>query len=316
MNLIPYAPHWSVFRRQQLADLQILLVSTRPEQDKELADSLSRRGYMPLCVSPSDMADVQLSDTGLHLSEEMPNAKGSHWIYRSSQNLSQTPERLPKTALDFTHPDIASEISIQRIEVVIDRVLSARLFDGMIDDLKKLVLSGEQPASSILQPFHQHLVDLRVATPSAPAFCIVDSDTSRGNTRRYDFSSAAAPSLALTPKQAQAHFASSTSSDVALVSIPCPTSLPFISALRDSWPELPILAQLDQWDKELASRCIQAGATDIVVPNSEGLVVSTQRLGHHIQSVRRERYYLAAITELSSLVQQVCPSYDSSILFR
>ncbi len=329
-SIATLAPHWRTFYLRQMAQARILVVDDDPGVGRFLCRALSRQGFSAKAVLSVAEAWPLIENEPYDLllvDKTMPGESGLVLLRRLKDSEHKIPtviitgdatsetidEALFLGAVDYiSKPFVSVEHLIGRLRSILDRRTSELLFDVMLGDLSKLVLSGTSQ-SSTFKHLSQSLLDLKVKLGKRPACAVVDSEENRCASRRDAIYESGVIAIGVSPSQIQERF-SNEQPMVAAVSLECGTSLTTIHTIHTNYPHTLILACAGQAHVGHALAAIEAGAMDFVLMDEEGIATS-KRIERLVAQARRHHLYLEIVAMLYQTAREIRPELADDLIF-
>lgn len=334
MYLEQFAPCWRDFHQQQLAKTRILVVDDDASVGRFLSRTLKRQGFsVDTALSVAEGWALIESKDGAYdlvlLDKTMPNEDGLVLLARLESSIYKIPtvlitgdpsvetvdEALRLGAEDYIRkPFISTEHLIGRIRSVLDRRITELLFDVMLSDLSKAVLSGTGKSDEFTR-LSQSLLELRTRLGKRPACAVVDDRLERRKERRAAIYEAGVIAVEVSPLEIDAVFGAPDGPLVAAVSLECDGALAIIEGLHNKYPKLLMMAFANVSDVETALRAVELGASDFTMLYDEGMVACTQRIERLVRQTRRHHLYLEIVALLYRAACEVRPDLTEDLIF-
>ncbi len=224
-------------------------------------------------------------------------------------------EALSLGAEDYISKPFASASHlVARLRSVLDRRTTELLFEVMLGDLSKAVLSGTGQSMEFTR-LSQSLLDLRLKLGKRPACAVVDDDAERREARRTAIYDSGVIARGVAPTDICERFQGENEPMVATVSLESQGALQRIEDLHRQYPNMTILACASRADVQTALTAIEAGASDFVLLQDEGISAATQRIDRLVRQTRRHHLYLEIVGMLYRAACEVRPDLAEDVIF-
>jgi len=224
-------------------------------------------------------------------------------------------EALLLGAEDYISKPFASAAHlVARLRSVLDRRTSELLFDVMLGDLSKAVLSGTGQSMEFTR-LSQSLLNLRLKLGKRPACAVIDDDAERRELRRAAIYDSGVIAIGIAPGDLNGAFQGENEPMVAAVSLESKGALVRIADLHKNYPNTTILACASRADVQTALAAIEAGAADFVLLQDEGISAATQRIDRLVRQARRHHLYLEIVGMLYRAACEVRPDLAEDLIF-
>ncbi len=329
-SIATLAPNWRKFYLRQMAQARVLIVDDDPNVGRFLCRALSRQGFSAKAVlSVAEAWPLIESETFdlLLVDKTMPKESGLVLLKRLKDSEHKIPtvivtgdatsetidEALSLGAVDYiSKPFVSIEHLIRRLRGILDRRTSELLFDVMLGDLSKLVLSGTGQSNGF-KHLSKSLLDLKVKLGKRPACAVIDDDQDRRDGRRDAIYEAGVIAISVSPTHIQEQFQPEQPM-VAAVSLESGSSLTTIAEIHKNYPHTLVLAAANQAYVGKALAAIEAGAMDFVLMDNEG-AAATQRIERLVIQARRHHLYLEIVGMLYQAAREVHPDLAEDLIF-
>lgn len=332
MYLEQLAPSWREFHRQQMAHTRVLVVDDDDQVRHYLSRALKRQGFtVKTAASVAEAWPIIQSEPLdlLLIDKSMPNESGLGLLRRLQQAELEIPavmitgdatvetinEALLLGAEDYISKPFASAAHlVARLRSVLDRRTSELLFDVMLGDLSKAVLSGTGQSLEFTR-LSQSLLNLRLKLGKRPACAVIDDDDVRRESRRAAIYEGGVIAIGVAPNEIREHFATENAPMVATVSLETRSALDLIRELHTTYPNVTILACAGLADVQTALSAIEAGAADFVLLQEEGISAAIHRIDRLVRQARRHHVYLEIVGMLYRAACEVRPDLAEDLIF-
>lgn len=224
-------------------------------------------------------------------------------------------EALLLGAEDYISKPFASAAHlVARLRSILDRRTSELLFDVILSDLSKAVLSGTGQSMEFTR-LSQSLLSLRLKLGKRPACAVIDDDAERRELRRAAIYDSGVIAIGIAPSDLSGAFQGENEPMVAAVSLESEGALVRIADLHKNYPNTTILACASRADVQTALAAIEAGAADFVLLQDEGISAATQRIDRLVRQARRHHLYLEIVGMLYRAACEVRPDLAEDLIF-
>lgn len=332
MYLEQFAPCWRDFHQQQLAKTRILVVDDDVSVGRFLSRTLTRQGFsVDTALSVAEawaLIERETYDLVL-LDKTMPHEDGLVLLARLQRSEHEIPtvlitgdpsaetvdDALRLGAEDYIRkPFVSTEHLIRRIRSVLDRRITELLFDVMLGDLSKVVLSGTGKSDEFTR-LSQSLLELRTQLGKRPACAVLDDRPDRRKERRAAIYEAGVIAVEVSPASMDAVFGAADGPLVAAVSLECDGALGLIERLHKNYPHVLMMAFATVSDVETALQAVELGASDFTMLYDEGMVACAQRIERLVRQTRRHHLYLEIVALLYRAACQVRPDLAADLIY-
>jgi DNA-binding NtrC family response regulator len=326
------APSWREFHRQQMTHTRVLVVDDDANVGRFLSRALKRQGFtVKTAESVAEawpMIESERFDL-LLIDKTMPHESGLVLLKRLQDSNLDIPavmitgdatvetidEALLLGAEDYISKPFASAAHlVARLRSVLDRRTSELLFDVMLGDLSKAVLSGTGQSMEFTR-LSQSLLDLRLKLGKRPACAVIDDDAERRESRRAAIYDSGVIAIGIDASNLSGAFQGENEPMVAAVSLESKGALQRIEDLHKNFPNTTILACASRADVQTALAAIEAGAADFVLLQDEGISAATQRIERLVRQARRHHLYLEIVGMLYRAACEVRPDLAEDLIF-
>jgi DNA-binding NtrC family response regulator len=335
MYLQSLAPVWRDLYRQLVTQTHVLVVEDENAMSEPLLDGLAAAGYLVTHAPSAESALARMKSERFDVcvvDHELPGQTGIEFIRALQASGTPTPcvlttgearveiisEALAAGAADYVaKPFTDFQHLLARVKTVVDRTANRLLFDVIVRDLSEVVRGGA-------------LDDRGLADIQRELFAFKQVLAKRSQVMIYDSDDAFAGALrtALEQKQVSATMASGPEDLFGTIRRPngpltvvlaleMPNAALTIKRIRREDPQLEVLATLQTSELEPAQNAVDAGASDFVLREQEGLAELCTRVQRLVAKNHRHRLYLHLVGTLYHAARKANPALaDDLILAR
>ncbi len=311
---------------------RVLVVDDDADVGRFLTHALKRQGFTvktagsvaeawPMIVAESFdllLVDKTMPDeSGLVLLKRLQDSEYSipSVMITGDATVETIDEALHLGAEDYIiKPFISASHLVARLRSVLDRRTSELLFDVLLGDLSKAVLSGTGQSMEFTR-LSQSLLDLKLKLGKRPACAVVDDDVARREERRDAIYDGGVIAIGVSPSDVPEMFAREKEPMVAVVPLDSIDGLKRIADLHKAYPSLTILACANQAAVATALAAMEAGAADFVLLHEEGISAAVQRIDRLVRQSRRHHLYLELVGMLYRAACEVHPDLAADLIF-
>lgn len=326
------APSWREFHRKQMTHTKVLVVDDDANVGRFLSRTLKRQGFTVETAASVAEAWPMIESESFDLlivDKTMPEESGMELLARlrdaeidlpsvmitGNATVETIDEALGMGAEDYiSKPFASADHLVARLRSVLDRRTSELLFEVLMGDLTKSILSGTGQSIEFTQ-LSQSLLDLKLELGRRPACCVVDDDADRREERRSAIYASGIIAVGTAPLTMADQFEEGGEPMVAVVSLETEDGLQLIGTMRRTYPNLTILACASRATVSTALAAIEAGAADFVLIQDEGISAATQRIGRLVRQSRRHHLYLEIVGMLYRAAREVHPDLAEDLIF-
>ncbi len=327
-----FAPSWREFHQLQMSKTRVLVVDDDENVGRFLRRTFKRQGFsVDSVLSVAEgWALIQNAPYDLVLIDKtMPHENGLVLLKRLQESEFNIPavlitgdpsaetvdEALRLGAEDYIRkPFVSTQHLVSRIGSVLDRRITGLLFDVMLGDLSKAVLSGTGRSDQFTR-LSQSLLELKTNIGKRAPCVVIDDDEMRRETRRAAIYEAGVIAIGADPANLDTLFLAEGGPLVAAVSLESEGALEIIGQLHSANPNVPIMAFASVSDVDTALQAVEAGASDFTMLYEEGMVACTQRIERLVRQTRRHHLYLDIVGLLYSAACEVHPDLPEELIF-
>lgn len=332
MYLDHFAQGWRDFHRQQMDQTRVLVVDDEPNVGRFLTRALSRLGFTvevahsvaqawPLLEKkPFDLVLIDKTmpeQGGLVLLDKLQ--RSDHDIpavlITGDASVETINEALSLGAEDYiTKPFVSTDHLLRRLQSVLDRRVTSLLFDVMLSDLSKALLSGTGKSDKFTK-LSQSLLELKVKLGKRPACAVVDDDPKRREARREAIYDGGVIAIGVATDGLDEIFDDKQGPMVAAVSLESEDAIALIEELHSKHPNLLMLAFANETNVKAALNAVGAGASDFTLLLEEGMATCSQRIDRLVRQARRHHLYLKIAGLLYCAACETRPDLAEDIIF-